>query len=358
MSEAVDGVRAPSAEIVVLNYNGRTLLDVAFTSIFGQTYADYGVILLDNGSTDGSVEFVREKWPETRVVALAENVGVTGALNHAVEATSARYIALLNNDIELEPDWLAELVTALTEHPGAGSAAGKLLSFSRREVIDGAGDVVSWSGACYRRGQGETDRGQYNRPEAVFSASGAAALYRREAFERVGLFDEDFYAYLEDVDWGFRAQLAGFSCRYVPSAVAFHVGGATTGGDERVYLAHLRRNVMLLVLKNYPAKSLLRHAHKVAAYQMMHVLVAARDGQIRDHARALRDVVRLLPSTLRKRRTIQRGRQIQPSSLETMLEDSWGFEVTAAGGRRFVSAGVRVVLSPLRLAGRALRRGG
>jgi GT2 family glycosyltransferase len=328
----------PGVDLIVLNYNGKKLLAAALPSMYAQAYEPFTLTVVDNGSTDGSVELVEEQWPGTRVVSLPENVGVTAALNRGIEAGDAPYLALLNNDLELDPGWLRELVAELERHPEAGSATGKLLSYRRRNVIDGAGDVVSWSGACVRRGRGEVDRGQYDVPGAVFSASGAAALYRRSAFDVVGPFDEDFFAYLEDVDWGFRAQLAGYSCRYVPTAVAYHMGGATTGSDERLYLAHLRRNTITLVVKNYPATRLVRHAHRLLAYQAAHFLVSVRDRKARDHLRSIGEALAALPATLRKRRRIQATRRVDPAYLESVLARDWGFEVSKAGGRRFAQA--------------------
>jgi GT2 family glycosyltransferase len=345
----VPEVRPPRTELVVLTYNGRELLEAALPSVFAQAYESFGVIVVDNGSEDGSRAYLAERWPEARVVALPENVGVTAALNRGVEAAGAPYVGLLNNDLELAPDWLGELVRALEQHPEAASATGKLLSFSKRDVIDGAGDVVSWSGSCVRRGRGEPDRGQFDEPEEVFSASGAAALYRRSAFETVGLFDEDFYAYLEDVDWGFRARLAGFTCRYVPTAVGYHIGGATTGEAADFYHAHLRRNAALLVLKDYPASRIFRHAHEVVAYQLALLLVSVREGKGRQHLRGWGEALRGMPKTLRKRRRIQRGRRIEPASLEALLGHDRGFELSAAAAHRFARAALR---GAGRLAGR------
>jgi GT2 family glycosyltransferase len=341
----VPEVRSPRAELVLLTYNGRELLQAALPSVFGQAYEreSFGLIVVDNGSEDGSHAYLAERWPEARVVALPENVGVTAALNRGVEAANAPYIGLLNNDVELAPDWLSELVCALEQHPEAASATGKLLNFSQRDVIDGVGDVVSWSGSCVRRGRGELDRGQFDEPEEVFSASGAAALYRRSAFETVGLFDEDFYAYLEDVDWGFRARLAGFTCRYVPTAVGYHIGGATTGGASDFYHAHLRRNAALLVLKDYPASRILRHAHEIVAYQLALLLVSLREGKAREHLGGLGETLRTLPRTLRKRRRIQRSRLLRPGQLEALLGHDRGYELSATGARRFARAGLRLV---------------
>ena len=168
-----------------------------------------------------------------RVVALERNRGFAAAVNVGIERSDAEYVALVNNDVELEPHWLEIVVAALDRDPGVGSVASKLLEWSRRNVLDGAGDLVGWDGYCVRRGKGERDRGQYDRSPRVLSACAAAALYRRRALDDVGPFDESFFAYIEDVDWGLRAQLAGWDCVYEGTAVA-------VSRRRRLELAHVR----------------------------------------------------------------------------------------------------------------------
>ena len=253
----------PSVSALVLNYDGRALLDTALPSLLAQRYLNVTITVIDNGSSDGSAAYVRERWPAIEVLELPVNVGVAAALNRGVEVARGDLVALLNNDIELEPEWLEELVAALGEHPGAASASGKLLRFYDREVIDAAGDGLRWSGAAFNRGGGERDEGQYDRPDEVLTACAGAALYRREALAEVGPFDEDFFAYLEDVDWGLRAQLLGYSSRYVPAAVGYHMRGATTGKQKPRYRLPQRRNQLWLLLKNYPGPALVRHAPEI-----------------------------------------------------------------------------------------------
>jgi GT2 family glycosyltransferase len=310
-------VAAPRACVAILNYDGRALLDEVLPSVFAQRGVEFDVVVVDNGSSDGSADHVRAAWPDVRVVALERNVGVTAALNRMIRAAGdAEFVALLNNDVELEPDWLARLVATLDAHPHAAAAAGKLLRQGAREVIDRAGDVVYWSGACFGRGAGERDEGQFNRAEEVFAVGGAAALYRRAAFDRVGDFDEDLFAYLEDVDWGFRARLAGYGARYEPTAVGYHRGGATLGDINAFSLYQLRRNAVWLVVKNYPAVSLVRHAPALVAFHIAALAFAVRAGAVRLVLRAYADALAGLPRTLRKRRAVQRSRAIGPGALE------------------------------------------
>jgi GT2 family glycosyltransferase len=255
-------------------------------------------------------------------VAVPENVGVTAALNRCVEAAGGEFVALLNNDIELEPGWLEVLVAELRRRPEAAAACGKLLQLADRRRIDAAGDAITWGGVPLNRGAGELDEGQYDAPGEVFGAPGAASLYRRSAFEVVGPFDQDFWAYLEDVDWSFRARLAGFTIRYVPAAVAFHAGSATTSKNPR-YLTLQRQNQVALVAKNYPAGKLLRYAPRLLLFQLLLFAAGVRDRALGAHLKGLTGGVRLLPRMLRKRRAIQRARRIAPDALEPVVDRRW-----------------------------------
>jgi GT2 family glycosyltransferase len=288
-------------------------------TVAAQRHTDFATLVVDNGSEDGTVDYLRTEWPDVGVLALPSNMGFAAAVNRGISATAGEYVALLNNDVELDPDWLGEVVAALDEHPDAASATPKLLSYHDRDVLDGAGDDLSWSGVCTRRGYRRPDVGQYEAPEEVFSACGGAALYRRSALERIGLFDEDFFAYLEDVDWGFRARLAGFGCRYVPSSRAYHMGGATTDRIDGLGVYLRRRNLIALVLKNYPARSLLRHLPDLLLEQVLGFVLSIAQGTLRSQLRAWRDALRQLPATLRKRRDIQRARVIAHPQLEAIV---------------------------------------
>ena len=247
------------------------------------------------------------------MLELAENHGFAGAVNAGIGRARGEYVALLNNDMELDPGWLDELVAALDRDPGAGSAACKLRMLREPGVLDGAGDVVTWYGATWRRGHGEPDRGQYDEPGAVASPCAGAALYRRRALDEVGVFDEAFFAYLEDADWGLRAQLAGgraARCRRgrLPR------GGATSRrmGDLETEL--IARNTLALVLKSFPLGRLVVWSPLIVAYQL---LVLAR-GPWRAVLRGWSAAVRGLPATLRARGEVRR-RTREPRALGEVL---------------------------------------
>jgi GT2 family glycosyltransferase len=309
--------------VAILNYNGRQLLEVVLPSLVTQSYRDFETVVVDDCSTDDSVRYLHEQYPEVRIVVTGTaNVGVAAALNIAVRSTQSELVALLNNDIELDPDWLGELVTALDHHPEASSASCKLLNYWRREELDGAGDVFTRAGIAGRRGHGEPDSGQYDRDEYVFAPTAGAALYRASALAAVGPFDESFYAYFEDADWGMRAQLLGHRCRYVPNAVAYHMGSATTGGElDPKYLLLLRRNLLALLLKDLPVDFLLRNAPRIAWAQLHLLARSARAGGLSVHMRALVDLLRRAPGWLRARKEIQKRRVIDGSELEQLVRE-------------------------------------
>jgi GT2 family glycosyltransferase len=307
--------------VAIPTYNGRELLQVVLPSLARQRFRDFRVVVVDDGSTDGTAEWLAAQWPDVEVV-VQENQGVTAALNACLRAgAGTELVGLFNSDVELDPDCLGELVGALREHPEAGSASPKLLDFDRRDVIDGAGDVLEWAGHGHRRGHGERDRGQYDRTRAIFGPCAGAAVYRRSAIEVVGDFDADFHAFFEDVDWALRAQLAGLQCRYVPTAVVHHMGSATLGAGLTDFTRYqLWRNAVWVLAKGMPASLLARHAHQLAAGQLVNLAVAVRDRKLGIWLRAWRDALAGLPRMVARRRLIQRARRVSPRELEARLE--------------------------------------
>jgi GT2 family glycosyltransferase len=314
MRQAPEG----NVSVVIPSWNGLDFLRIVLPSLERQTDADFSVTVVDNGSEDGSVAWLRSEWPRVGLVELPENVGFAPAVNAGIRASGGEFVALLNNDLELDPRWLEAMVAALRAHPEAGSAAGKMLAYARRELIDDAGNEFSWYGVGFARGKGERDDGRYDEQTTVFSPCAGAALYRRTVLDEIGLMDEDFFAYAEDLDWGFRAQLAGYSCRYQPSAVSYHIGGATSSrsGDLARYLTF--RNSLELVMKNFPARRLLRHAHRLILFVVgtLAMGIAARSTA---ELRALAAAARRSARTLRKRRAVQRLRRRGLADLDAVI---------------------------------------
>lgn len=312
---------APRVAVVVPNWNTREFLGPCLRSLRGQTFRDFETILVDSASSDGSVEFVDENFPEVRTVALRQNRGFSGAANAGIEASDSEFVVLLNNDTEQDPGWLGALVRAAERRPEAGLFASKLVNYEDRRLLDGAGDALRRSGLPYRVGHGELDRGQFEDEEFVFGACAAAALYRRSVLEGVGTFDEDFFAYCEDGDVSFRAQLAGHRCLYVPDAVVYHVGGASTGGKRSATATRLgTRNGLLLLVKNLPAPLLWRFLPSIVLGQVSRMLVVSLSpGGLRAHIEGLAGAWRLLPKMRNKRREVQKKRRVSDAYLGELL---------------------------------------
>jgi hypothetical protein len=304
----------------VPTYNGRKLLEVIVPSLMAQSHTDFELIVVDDASSDDSRSYLAEHWPQARVIANRQNVGVAAAINLGVAAAQGDYVALLNNDLELDPGWLHELVSVLDRHPEAGTASCKLLNYWRRNELDGAGDIFCLDGTAYRRGHGDADRGQYELEQDVFAPTAGAGLYRSAALSEVGPFDESFFMYFEDVDWGLRAQLLGYRCLYVPSAIAYHMGGETTAGESNPrYFVLQRRNLLAVLIKDAPALFLLQNLPRVVFAQLRILRRSVRARRVRLHARAFAEMLSQSPRWWRARRSIQRHRRISAREFNRMV---------------------------------------
>jgi GT2 family glycosyltransferase len=286
-----------TVSIVIPNWNGRRWLPGCLASLAAQTLAPTEVIVVDNGSADGSLEYVRAEHPDVRVLALGRNTGFAHAANRGIEASAGELVALVNTDVELAPDWLAATSAALAQDPGAASVACKMLSLSDRRAIYDAGDVLRRDGACVQRGRFERDDGRYDEPGEVFGACAGAALYRRAPVLAAGGFDERYFAYLEDVDLALALRRAGWRCRYVP-AVARHAGEGSSAQLSGAHHFYVQRNTLLLVAKAFPARWLALVAYR----QLSWLRQAARERRLGVHLRASAAFVGLLPGILRRRR--------------------------------------------------------
>jgi len=291
--------------VVIPNWNGRRWLPACLASLAAQTLAPEEVIVVDNGSRDGSLEYLRAEHPQARLLALAVNTGFAHAANRGLGAARGDLIALVNTDVVLAPDWLARMAAALTADPGAAAAAGKMVSLADPAIVYDAGDVLRRDGACEQRGRFEADDGCFDRPGEVFGACAGAALYRRDVVVAAGGFDERYFAYLEDVDLALRLRLAGWRCRYEP-AVARHAGG---GSAEQLPYGHeylVARNTLVLVAKAFPARWLPLVAYRQVAWGWH----AWRERRLGTHARGLAAAAPMLPGALRERRALRRRARV------------------------------------------------
>lgn len=241
----------PLISVVVLNWNGRQFLEQCLASLMGQTYKPLEIIVSDNASTDGSVALVNESFPEVKMIVNNRNLGFGGGSNVGILASRGRYIMVLNNDTRLTPTCVEELRRSIEKDERYGACAAKILLEFEDNLIDAAGIVVCLDGLSIGRGRLEAgDR--YNEEAEVFFASGCACLYRREMLDDIGLYDEDFFAYAEDTDIGWRARLAGWKCIYNPKAVVYHLHSATSGAYSPMKAFLVERNRIWVAIKNFP----------------------------------------------------------------------------------------------------------
>lgn len=310
----------PRVAVIIPNWNTQRWLAGCLNGLRAQNYRDFQVTLVDNGSTDNSVAFVKQHYPEVEILALSENKGFAAAVNAGIKHTRSEYVVLLNVDTVPQPDWLGKLVETIEQNrPEVGCLASKMLNLNNPSLVDDAGDVLSWYGSARKRGLGQPAK-DYLQKEEVFSACAGAALYNRTFLEEVGDFDENFVSYLEDIDLGLRGRLLGYRCLYVPTAEVLHQGqGAGTLRSRYVYL--MTRNRLMLLLKSIPLKLLLKHSQKLLFGQFYFLLVYKRP--FHSLAGFISFFV-ALPHVLRQRRAIQKWRKISNQALETMLSNELG----------------------------------
>jgi GT2 family glycosyltransferase len=310
----------PQVSVIVLNFNGRAFLDECIASLEAQIYRDFEILLVDNGSTDGSADYMRETFAQRcKLVFHDRNLGFAEGNNAALPLAAGQFIVFLNNDTKVDPEWLARLVEAAGAHPEAGSFASQIRSYDRPEILDTVGIIIYRDGMS--RGLGRLQPAdRYDEPLEVFAPSGCAAMYRREVLDAVGPFDPDFFAYCEDMDLGMRARLAGWSCWYVPEARVYHHYSGTAGKYSPFKAFLVERNHLWLVVKLFPLRLILaspwyafvryalqaygvfsgkgaagKFASELPAYKLVVILI-----------RAYWSTLTRLPELIRKRRNLRK----------------------------------------------------
>ncbi len=283
--------------VVIPNWNGMRWLDGVLTSIEQQSVQPLEVIVVDNGSTDGSREHLAAKWPEVDVVHWDENRGFAAAANDGFHRCTGEFVALVNTDIELETDWLERAEAALARNPAAASVATKMLDLKDPSRIYDTGNFLRRDGACEQRGRFREDRGQFDEPGEVWSACAGAAIYRRSAVMEVGGFDERFFTYLEDVELGLRLRLNGWKCVYEP-CVALHAGGGSEAALSGGAAKWVERNTLLLVARHFPPSWIGPVLYRQAAWKVS----AIRSGNFPSFLKGFVTGLRWIPTMLRSRR--------------------------------------------------------
>jgi GT2 family glycosyltransferase len=311
---------APFASVIVPNYNGVRHLPVVLDALRGQHFRDFEVIVVDDASTDASAALLASDYPDVRLIENRTNVGFVQSCNTGAAAARGRMLVLLNSDTEPEPAWLAELVKSFVANPQAAMVTSKLLLFDRRDTLHTAGDLLGVDGIPRNRGVWEVDQGQYDTAPVVFSGCGGATAYRREVWQALGGFDEAFWMYLEDVDFGFRARLAGWEAIFAPAARVYHHLSASGGDVLASY--YVGRNTLWLIAKNMPRSLLRRNALAIVRGQLAVTLDALRNWRGEAAQARLRGQLAGLlglPQQLQKRRAIQPRRQVEDEEMAKLL---------------------------------------
>ncbi|MEJ5308744.1 MAG: glycosyltransferase family 2 protein [Anaerolineae bacterium] len=310
----------PRVAVIIPNWNTRQWLPGCLDGLRAQTYQDFNTVLVDNGSSDGSVAFVQAEYPEVHIVALPKNRGFAAAVNIGIANTQSDYVALLNVDTQPTPAWLGALVAALdAAPPDVGGIASKMLRLADPTRIDNAGDTFSWYGSARKQGMGESALG-YTMPREVFSICAGAALYRREFLQTVGTFDERFGSYLEDIDLGLRGRLLGYRYIYEPAAKILHQSHGA-GTPHARYVTLMMRNRLAVLTKNIPLRLLCKHLGALLYGQFYYFLAYKRPC----HAlKGWGGYVLILPYLLRQRREILKRKRISDAELEALLINELG----------------------------------
>lgn len=307
--------------IIIPNFNGKELLATCLPSVFSQTFKNFEVWVVDNGSTDNSVGFLKRNFPQVQLIINKKNLGFAKAVNLAIVKTQSEYIVLLNNDTKVDKNWLENLVKAAKKHGDVASVASKIFSFNGKK-IESVGDKINIVGQAYPAGLSEPAR-KYDKPGYILGATGGASLFRRSAFDKIGLFDEDFFFYFEDVDWALRAQINGFKSYYEPAAIVYHKVGATAKKFGN-FVEYLRfRNTIFLVIKNFPSSLFFKRGRwfKIPLVWLHTFYFFIKKGMFWEALKVVFDLTTRLPKLIKKRAKIMRLRKVEIAYLDNLMEE-------------------------------------
>lgn len=320
----------PLVSVIVANWNGCHHLEKCLTALSAQTYPEIEIIVVDNGSTDESVTWVAKHFPGVRLICNPHNRGFAAASNEGIQAGRGAYLALLNNDTQVAPDWLAELVAAIELDPRIGMVASRMLFADETRMINSTGICLDRSGIVWDRSAGEVDRSAERVPVEIFGACAGAALYRRVLFDEIGLFDEEFFAYLEDVDLSWRARWWGWKAVYAPGAKVYHIHSATAHEGSRFKTYLLAKNKIYLLAKNYPFPHLLIFLPTILFYEVLSLGFAALNGVGGSAWQGRLAGLRALPIAMRKRRALWAGPHASARDVFLFMEPvAWPWRVYA-----------------------------
>ena len=275
--------------VVIPNFNGIAFLDSVLASLEGQTLNNFEVILVDNGSTDGSCSFVTANYPWVHLIELSENFGFCGAVNAGIRAAKAPYVLLLNNDTEVKEDFVEEMLAAIRRHKNAFSCGARMVQYHDRDKLDDVGNYYCALGWSFARGRGK-DIHAYETEDRIFSACAGAAIYRKKILEKIGYFDEEHFAYLEDTDIGYRARIYGYENWYAPKAIVYHVGSGTSGSRYNQFKTrYSSRNNIYLIYKNMPLLQIILNLPFLVAGFLVKFLFYAVKGMGKEYAAGIKN---------------------------------------------------------------------
>ncbi|MCF8719355.1 glycosyltransferase family 2 protein [Nitrospina gracilis] len=313
-----------SVVVIVVNHNSGGYLKACLESMKVQTRKPDRVIVMDNASSDGSLDQARDTLPEAELVCLDTNTGFAAANNRAVrQAGDCRWVALLNPDAAPDPDWLQSLLDAAAAHPDHSFFGSHLVQYDDSERLDGTGDVYHVCGLAWRRDHGRRAKLCRRETGDVFSPCAAAALYDRNAFLDAGGFDEDFFAYFEDTDLAFRLRLSGHRCLYVAGARVRHAGWGSSEPGSEFSIYHAHRNLVWTFVKNMPAPLHWKYLPAHLALNLFSILWFTLKGKPGVILKAKWDALRGLPAALKKRRAIQKHIVTEAGALQQAMNRNW-----------------------------------
>jgi len=307
----------PEISIIIPTWNSTKIIHQCLGCLAQQTFQGFEIVIIDNASSDGSVENLKEKWSTLmmQIEKLEVNKGYAIANNIGARLARARWLALLNADAFPEPDWLEKLFHTAEENPEYAFFSSRQIQANSPDLLDGIGDAYHVTGLAWRRHYNQLAQAYGHQAEEVFSACPTAALYSREEFLKVGGFDEDYFSYFEDVDLGFRLRLNGAKCLYVPEAVVYHVGSASTGKQSDFSVYHGYRNMLWTFVKDMPFPLFWIFLPLHIGMLLFFVVYLSLRGQGLIIRKAIFDAIRGLPKMIEKRKVIQKNRKIKSGDL-------------------------------------------
>jgi len=305
--------------IIIPNLNGEKFLKDCFDSIKNQEIdEEFEIIIVDNGSKDKSEEIVRNNYPEVRFIKLDKNYGFARAVNIGIKNSKGEYIVLLNNDTILDKNFLKNLKKSLDNNPEVGFCASRILMMNDKNLIYGVGDFYKNNGTAELRGYGKL-KNLYEKKEFVFGACAAASIYRKELFEKIGLFDEDFFAYYEDVDLDWRSQLFGFKCLYVPEAIVYHYGSSTFGNFSDFKIYYGTRNILLVLFKDVPDFFVKKYFLSILFIQISRLIFFTLKGKFFPTIRGMMDAFKMRKLMKEKRKEIYKNIKVSNEYIESLI---------------------------------------